>query len=109
MVQVQLERGRTFGFRFTFTLDDVAYDVSAWTFAGQVKEEPEDAAALLTLTPDMTDAATGVVLLTVAATSTDDVPAAVKSVGVDVKATNTAGTFTVYRNGNVPVITPNTP
>ncbi len=98
-----LVRGDTFKKRLTFLdADDVAIDVSGYTFTGQVREDPDDETALADFTFDTTDAATGIVDAIIAAEDTADFP--FPFVHYDIQYANDAGEITTAPRGRLRMI-----
>lgn len=70
---ITMVRGDDFAEEFTFVDEnEVAIDVSARTYTAQVRTSTEATTVTATFSVDMTDAATGVVVLRLADTVTDD-------------------------------------
>ena len=73
-------------------LDFGTTDVSAWTITSQIRRSPDERTILATFAVDMTDAATGTVILTLDEVDTVALP--LKAVW-DVQAVIAAHTFTI--------------
>lgn len=68
-----ITRGDDFADEITFEDEaEAPIDVSARTFTAQVRTDPDAETVTATMTVDMTDAATGVIVLRIADTVTDD-------------------------------------
>ena len=98
-----LVRGDTFKKRLTFQdANEDPIDVSGYTFAGQVRADPDDEEALADFTFDTTDAADGIVDAIIAPEDTADFP--FPYVHYDIQYTDDNGVVTTAPRGRLRMI-----
>lgn len=90
------DQGATFNLNFTIATDDVALNLTGYTFAMQVRRSSNSSTALLSLT-SATMTSVGTVAVTVSAATMNDVPAG--RWVYDIELTSSGGEVTRYLEG----------